>query len=75
MLLLCSAVIKILLPFPAIIFPVWIVDSLLESGFKNFSDIRKAAAHLMEEKEYGLELLQRVSAQSLSMKYGMVLFV
>ena len=28
--LLCSAVVKILLPFPTIIFPAWIVDSLLE---------------------------------------------
>lgn len=32
MLLLCSAIVKILLPFPAIIFPAWIVDSLLEGG-------------------------------------------
>lgn len=32
MLLLCSVIVKILLPFPAIIFPAWIVDSLLESG-------------------------------------------
>lgn len=31
-LLLCSVIIKILLPFPAIIFPAWIVDSLLEGG-------------------------------------------
>ena len=32
MLMLCSAIVKILQPFPAIIFPVWIVDSLLEGG-------------------------------------------
>lgn len=32
MLLLCSAIVKILLPFPAIIFPAWIVDVLLEGG-------------------------------------------
>lgn len=30
--LLCSIVIKILLPFPAIVFPAWIVDSLLKGG-------------------------------------------
>lgn len=32
MLLLCSAIVKILLPFPAILFPAWIVDVLLEGG-------------------------------------------
>lgn len=32
MLLLCNVVVSILLPFPAIIFPVWIVDSLLAGG-------------------------------------------
>ena len=32
MLLLCSVMVKILQPFPAIIFPAWIVDSLLEGG-------------------------------------------
>lgn len=32
MLLLCSAIVKILLPFPTIIFPAWIVDRLLEGG-------------------------------------------
>lgn len=32
MLLLCSAIVKILLPFPAIIFPAWIVDVLLGGG-------------------------------------------
>ena len=36
MLLLCSAVVKILQPFPAIIFPAWIVDSLLKGG--NFEE-------------------------------------
>lgn len=30
MLLLCNAIVKILQPFPAILFPAWIVDSLLE---------------------------------------------
>ena len=35
MLLLCSVIVKILLPFPAIIFPAWIVDSLLEGGTLN----------------------------------------
>lgn len=30
--LLCSVIIKILQPFPAIIFPAWIVDSLLRGG-------------------------------------------
>ena len=29
MLLLCSVIVSILLPLPAIIFPAWIVDSLL----------------------------------------------
>lgn len=32
MFLLCSVMVKILLPFPVIIFPAWIVDSLLEGG-------------------------------------------
>lgn len=32
MLLLCSVIVNILQPFPAIIFPAWIVDSLLEGG-------------------------------------------
>lgn len=32
MLLLCSVMVNILLPFPAIIFPAWIVDSLLEGA-------------------------------------------
>lgn len=32
MLLLCSAAVKILQPFPAILFPAWIVNSLLEGG-------------------------------------------
>jgi len=32
MLLLCSVVVNILQPFPAIIFPAWIVDSLLQGG-------------------------------------------
>ena len=32
MLLLCSVIVKILQPFPAIIFPAWIVGSLLEGG-------------------------------------------
>lgn len=32
MLLLCSVIVTILLPFPAIIFPAWIVDSLLAGG-------------------------------------------
>ena len=32
MLLFCSTIIKILLTFPAIIFPAWIVDSLLNGG-------------------------------------------
>ena len=31
-LLLCSAIVKVLMPFPAIIFPAWIVDSLLNGG-------------------------------------------
>ena len=30
--LLCSVIIKVLQPFPAIVFPAWIVDSLLEGG-------------------------------------------
>lgn len=30
--LLCSVIVKIMLPFPAIIFPAWIVDSLLNGG-------------------------------------------
>lgn len=30
--LLCSVIIKILQPFPAIVFPAWIVDSLLRGG-------------------------------------------
>ena len=30
--LVCSTMVKILLPFPAIIFPAWIVDSLLNGG-------------------------------------------
>ncbi len=32
MFLMCNVIIKILQPFPAIIFPAWIVDSLLEGG-------------------------------------------
>lgn len=32
MLLLCSVIVKIVQPFPAIIFPAWIVDSLLAGG-------------------------------------------
>ncbi len=32
MFLMCNIIIKILQPFPAIIFPAWIVDSLLEGG-------------------------------------------
>lgn len=32
MLLLCSVIVRILQPFPAIIFPAWIVASLLEGG-------------------------------------------
>ena len=32
MLLLCSAIVKILQPFPAIVFPAWIVDFLLAGG-------------------------------------------
>lgn len=30
MILLCSIIVKILQPFPAILFPAWIVDSMLE---------------------------------------------
>ena len=32
MILLCNVIVKVLQPFPAIIFPAWIVDSLLEGG-------------------------------------------
>ena len=31
-LLFCSTIVKILLPFPSIVFPAWVVDSLLEGG-------------------------------------------